>query len=353
MRQIKAWQEYPCIYPEALNILLLSSMTFSAKILRSIQLFVLFASAVVISACPGNNINYFQGYIEGEYVLISCPLAGRLESLSVTRGQTVKTGEPLFVLEHAREEAAVHEAEQGVVRAANILADLEKGKRPSEISAIEARLEQARAAYNLSLDEFNRRQLLFDQESMPREELDRVHTEMESNAAFVAEINSELETAKLGARSDLLSAARSDLQAAESRLQQVRWLLDQKSQDAPAAGFIFDTFFREGEFVPAAYPVVSLLPPGNVKVRFFVPEEKLGGLTIGQKVFVSYDGRPGAIQMDITYISPQAEYTPPVIYSRNTRSKLVYLIEAVPDPDIAASLHAGQPVDVHLELPNG
>ena len=328
-------------------------MSISTKITRSIQLLTLVAIIFFISGCFGNDINYFQGYVEGEYVLVASPLSGRLELLAVSRGQTIKPGDVLFVLEHARDEAAVHEAEQGVEKAANILADLGKGKRPSEISAIEARLEQARAAYSLSLDEFKRRQPLYEEKSIPGEELDRARTEMERSAALVAEIKAELETAKLGARSDILAAARSDLQAAAARLQEARWQLDQKSQTAPAAGFVFDTFFRQGEFVPAAYPVISLLPPGNIKIRFFVPEGVLGSLVIGQKITVSYDSGPGPLQMEVTYISPQAEYTPPVIYSRETRSKLVYMIEAVPHPDAASSLHPGQPVDVRLELTNG
>jgi HlyD family secretion protein len=99
--------------------------------------------------------------------------------------------------------------------------------------------------------------------------------------------------------------------------------------------------------------VVSLLPPVNVKIRFFVPEEVLAGLAIGAKVSVSLDGRKDSLQADITYISPQAEYTPPVIYSRDTRAKLVFMIEATPDSNTAAGLHPGQPVDVRLEQPNG
>jgi HlyD family secretion protein len=309
--------------------------------------------AFLINSCSQTPQDYFQGYIEGEYVLVASPIGGRLDSLTVSRGQNVARGEPLFVLEHAREEALVSEAERGVAKAENILADLNKGKRPSEISAVEARLEQTRASSALSRDEFERRQLLFRTDSIPQEELDRARTEMERNASLVAEVNAELATAQLGARPDLQDAARSDLDAARSRLQQARWQLDQKSQAAPAAGFVFDTFFSEGEFVPAAYPVVSLLPPVNVKIRFFVPEEVLAGLAIGAKVSVSLDGRKDSLQADITYISPQAEYTPPVIYSRDTRAKLVFMIEAAPDSNTAAGLHPGQPVDVRLEQPNG
>ena len=148
-------------------------------------------------------------------------------------------------------------------------------------------------------------------------------------------------------------AARADVEKAAFNLKQARWQLEQKNQAAPAAGFVFDTFYRKGEFVPAAYPIVSLLPPDHVKIRFFVPETVLAQLAVGKKVSVSLDGKEHAVQAEISYISPQAEYTPPVIYSREIRAKLVYMIEAVPDTAAAAELHPGQPVDVVLEPPNG
>ena len=308
--------------------------------------------AAVISGCSDPPVDHFQGYIEGEYVLVSSPIAGSLQTLAVSRGMTVVHGDILFVLEHAYEEAAVSEAEQGVVKAENILADLSKGRRPPELAAIEARLDQARSSYTLSRAEYERRSVLIANGSIPQEELDRARTDMDLNVALVAQLTAELETARLAARSDILGAARSDLQAAAFRMQQARWRLEQKTQNAPTSGFVFDTFYREGEFVPGSFPVVSILPPGNIKIRFFVPETVLGTMFIGQKLTVSYDGSKDTIPATVSYISPQSEYTPPVIYSRETRSKLVYMIEAVPAAEHAAALHPGQPVDVRLEHSN-
>ena len=321
-------------------------------IARLAPLCTLFLLAAFMNGCSDPPEEYFQGYVEGEYVHVASPLAGRLESLAVSRGKTVAAGDVLFVLEHVAEKAAVAEAEQGVAKAENILADLNKGRRPPEIAAIEARLEQARVSYALSREEYERRATLITNGSIPQEELDRARTDMARNGSIIAQMTAELETARLAARSDLLAAARSDLEAAGYRLQQARWRLEQKMQNAPASGSIVDTFYQEGEFVPAAYPVVSILPPGNIKIRFFVPETVLATLAVGQKLNVSFDGKGGAIPATISYISPRSEYTPPVIYSRETRSKLVFMIEAVPAAEVAAGLHPGQPGDVRLELAN-
>jgi HlyD family secretion protein len=107
--------------------------------------------------------------------------------------------------------------------------------------------------------------------------------------------------------------------------------------------------YREGEWVPAGSPVLRMLPPENVKVRFFVPQTLVGALAIGQNVVLHCDGCTANVPAKITFISPEAEYTPPIIYSNETRSKLVFMIEARPAPDKAVGLHPGQPVEVRLQ----
>ena len=109
-----------------------------------------------------------------------------------------------------------------------------------------------------------------------------------------------------------------------------------------------DTFFVEGEWVPAGRPVASLLPPGNVKARFYLPESALGALRIGQTVEISCDGCGAPIRATLSYVSAQAEYAPPVLYSKESRAKLVFLAEARPAPASASGLRPGQPVDVRL-----
>ena len=99
--------------------------------------------------------------------------------------------------------------------------------------------------------------------------------------------------------------------------------------------------------VAAGQPVVALLPPGNMKVRFFVPESAYAAIKAGDKVKVTITGQP-PIDARVSYLSPKPEYTPPVLYNRENRAKLVFMIEAVFDPAVARDLHPGQPVDVSL-----
>lgn len=299
--------------------------------------------------CQQQGEQYYQGYAEGEFVLLAAPLAGQLKQLAVARGSQVEAGALIFSLDREAEQAAVAAAEQELRGAESQLQDLRKGERPSELAVLRSRQDQARAALELSRKEFERRQELFAQKVISGEELDRARSALHRDQAALAELQAQLTTATLGSRSDAVAAAQASREAARARLDQARWAFEQKSQSAPQSAQVFDTLFEVGELVPAGLPVVSLLPPGNIKLRFFVPEPEVGTLWVGQKIAVSFDGSGGPLSAAISFISPQVEYTPPVIYSRDTRAKLVFLVEANPAPDTAERFHPGQPIDVRLE----
>jgi HlyD family secretion protein len=146
-----------------------------------------------------------------------------------------------------------------------------------------------------------------------------------------------------------LDRARSTRDQDKQRLSQTDWSFEQKKQVAPQSGLVYDTLFRQGEWVPAGKPVVVLLPPQNIKVRAFVPETRVGSIHYGDAVQVTVDGVKNPFVGKVSYISPRAEYTPPVIFSRESRAKLVFMVESVFDPDVSANLHPGQPVDVEFK----
>lgn len=303
---------------------------------------------VLVAGCSPGNGSRFQGYVEGEYVLVAPDVNGALQSLDVQRGMRVSSGAPLFSLDPEPEASEVNEAEKRLARARANLEDLCKGDRPSEIAALKAQLAQARAALEYSKTELTRAEALARRKVIPPEDLDKASSTHEQDRERVNELSARLETATLGARTDQIAAARAEVNALEAALEQSRWKLGQKSQTAPANALVFDTLYEPGEWIAAGRPVVSLLPPGNIKVRFFVPETVVGTLQPGQGVKVHVDGLDGSLEGAISFISPEAEYTPPVIYSRESRSKLVFMIEAVFDPAVAARLHPGQPVDVSV-----
>jgi HlyD family secretion protein len=304
--------------------------------------------ALMLAACGNSPPPGYPGYVEADYVRVAAPLSGSLARLSVNRGDQVAANAPLFVLESAQETAARAEAESRMRQAEATLADLEKARRPPEIAAVRAQLAQAEAAIKQSENDLTRTQKLVADKFLPVQQLDQATAKRDSDRARIAELRAQLELANMPARSDAIAAARAEAKAANDALAQAQWRLDQKTQTAPVAGVVYDTLYRPGEWVAAGSPIVSLLPPGNVKIRFYVPEPALATLRRGAAVSVRCDGCSAPVPARIAFIAPQAEYTPPVIYSRENRSKLVFLVEARPD-EPNPSLHPGLPVEVTVE----
>jgi HlyD family secretion protein len=281
-------------------------------------------------------------------VRVAAPFAGTLSELSVRRGDPVAAGAPLFALERESESAARREAGERLAAAEARLANLRSGKRPPEIEAAAEQLQQARAMRELSAANVTRQQQLFASGFISGAALDDARAQARRDEARVKELEAVVATARMPARVDEIRAAEADARAAREVVAQSAWRLAQRAIAAPAAGLVHDTYYVVGDWVPAGSPVASVLPPGNVKVRFYVAETALGRLKRGQTLTVTCDGCAAPIAATIVFIADRAEFTPPVLYSKENRSKLVYLVEAKPAPADAARLHPGQPVDVTL-----
>ncbi|KWR90094.1 secretion protein HlyD [Cupriavidus sp. IDO] len=300
----------------------------------------------MLSACSKEPPNIWQGYVEGEFVSVASPFAGRLDTLSVQRGQQVASGAPLFVLESDDERAARQQAAEQLRAAEAQLADLKTGKRPVEVDVSRAQLAQAQATAQRSAAQFRRDQAQFTIGGISQAQLDESRATAASDAARVRELQHDIDVARLPGRNDQQAAQAAQVEAARAALAQAEWKLSRKAVSATQAGLVYDTPYRLGEWVPAGSPVVRMLPPGNVKVRFYVPETIVGALKNGQAIQVHCDGCPAPVPANITYVSSEAEYTPPVIYSNETRRKLVFLVEARPSAADAPKLRPGQPVEV-------
>lgn len=301
---------------------------------------------LTLAACTRPPSAGWQGYLEGEFVYVASPLAGRLESLTVTKGARVAADAPLFTLERASELAAQRQAADQLRAAQARLADLKKGSRPSELATLAARLAQTRSAAELSKLELARQENLFKTNVISAADIDRARLTHERNTRAIEELTSQLTTAGLGARTDTIAAAEADVSAAAAAKERADWAVAQKFQAATRAALVYDTLYRDGEFVAAGLPVVALLPPENLKVRFYVSEADFAALKAGDPVRVTITGRP-PLEARVSYLSPKPEYTPPVLYNRENRAKLVFLVEALfADATAARDLHPGQPVDV-------
>jgi len=289
----------------------------------------------------------WQGYAEADYVKAAPVEQGLLTAISVARGEQIARGAPLFTQDDTHERAARDQAARQLAQAAEQLANLEAAMKPTEVTQAEANLVDARSTLERARADLKRDQALLRTGYATAQTVDQRRADYQSAEAKAQHAEAALAQAKAPmGREREIEAQRASVEAARAALAMAEWRLAQRTVTAPAGGRVADVMAQPGETMAAGAPVVSILPPENIFVRFFVSETALSGLHRGDPVSFGCDGCQAGLVGTISFISPTAEYTPPVIYSESTRAKLVYRIEARPRPDQAALFNPGQPIDV-------
>jgi HlyD family secretion protein len=293
----------------------------------------------------GNDSGRYLGYVEGETSLIAPPVAGRLVERPVERGGHVKKGDRLFVIDPVLARAEVVRAEAALAESKSRYENLLTGKRPAEQEVTRAQRREAEAALVQAKLDYQRQSELLARGINARQAYDQAESQMRQLQARVASLSAQEQVNELAARPDEIAAAKATVGQNQANLEQARKKLDDQMPVAPEDALVENTFFNVGEWVPAGTPVVSLLPAFRVKLRFYIPQEDVARARMDEQVSFTCDSCPPDLKAHIIYVSPRAEYTPPVIYSQSARAKLVFLIEARPDPG-QMPLFPGLPVTV-------
>ncbi|MCE1235978.1 MAG: HlyD family efflux transporter periplasmic adaptor subunit [Hyphomicrobiales bacterium] len=305
--------------------------------------------AVIGSLLPGCDPSVrIYGYVEGEYVAMAPLESARIAAIEVGRGDRVEAGAVLARMATDDAEIAAANAAAALAQAESDLADQRRGRRPEEIDVVAATLASARAQQVDAERALERRHDLFQRKVASQADLDQAQTARDVAAAKVRELEANLEVARLPAREDQLKAAEARVEQAKAALSNARWRLAERALKTTSAGRIADLIRRPGEVAGPQAPVVSFLPDGAVKLKLWAPETAFSRIALGGSLAVACDGCEKGLTARVTYVSPEPEFTPPVIYSVETRAKLVHLIEARPEGPAREKLRPGQLVDVTL-----
>lgn len=283
-----------------------------------------------------------SGYVEGEALYLAAPVAGTVRTLAVERGQQVAAGQALFVIDPAQVRAAYDQAAAETLAARAQAEDARKGQRPTELAVFDANIAAAEAQARNAHADLRRIQPLVRQGWYAPARLDDAKAAADTADAQVRAARRQRDAAALGARQDQVRAADARVTQATAAAAGAAARLAEVSPVSPTKARVEDVFFRPGEWAPANQPILSLLPEERIKLRFFVPEQNLSAYRIGRTVQFACDGCAKGLTARIDFVGPRPEFTPPVIYSREARDRLVYLVEARP----SSPLNPGQPVDV-------
>lgn len=287
----------------------------------------------------------YLGSVEAKFILVGALSAGRLTEVKAIKGAKVAKGEPLFRLDSNVAKTVIVQADAAVKTAKANLADLEAGKRPEELAVFDKQEEEARASLVLAQTDYRRAVQLKDRGVSADAQFDASRAAVESATAKLSQIVANRRVAELPARDTAIAVAQSRVDEAQAVLDNAKAQLADRDVASPVDATVDDVFFDAGEVVGQGQPVVSLLTPDALVLRFFVPEGDLPKLGVGKEISFSCDHCPSGLMASITRIFNQPEFTPPVIYSVDTRSKLVFQVEAKPDA-AAMTLRPGQPISV-------
>ncbi|HVW91960.1 MAG TPA: HlyD family efflux transporter periplasmic adaptor subunit [Devosia sp.] len=286
----------------------------------------------------------WYGYVEDDYAYVSPTSAGAIISIPVAEGQAVHKGDVLFVLDHRQQQASLEAAAAQADAARANLANLQTGERPEEVKVTQSQLQKAQSDLALAQQTLSRTLDLFHKGNVPQSEVDTATSGVQSAQSAVATLEAQIAVANLPARAAQQQAAEAQLAAAEAQAKQAEAALDDRTVKAPEDGTVERLFFKPGEVAAAATPVLALRGAAAMKVLFYLDEADRQEFAIGQRIAVSCDGCAADLTATISHFDSDPQYTPPVIYSRDERSRLVFRTEAILARQ--GSILPGQPVSV-------
>jgi len=300
--------------------------------------------ATLMALLPGGAAieSGYVGYLEADYVYMAPASGGRITEIAVAEGAPVTAGQLLFTLDDRQQQALLDAAKARVASARATLDNLETGGRSQEIDVIRATLSKAQSDLVLAQSNLARSEKLLALGTVPEVRVEQDRAALNAAQAQVDQLTAQVGVAELPARSAQQVAAEANLNAAQADARRAALDLADRQTTAPIDGLVDRLFYATGEMASGA-PVVSILPAGALKARFFVPETDRASLALGDQVNVGCDGC-AAMRATISYLAQEPQTTPPVIYSREERGRLVYLVEArLTEP---GTLQPGQPVSV-------
>ncbi len=295
----------------------------------------------------GHSPSSLPGYIEGRFTYIAPTQAGIVTDIKVKPGDMVNEHQVLLQQDPMPQQENVQVKKHQLESAQAKLADLEKARRPEEIKALEAAVEQAKADLAYAQAEYNRSQELIKRHAVSKDQLQREYAAFKKLQARIVELNAQLDLGNLPAREDQIIAAQKDVEAAKNSLKSEEWSLDQKTIKTSRSGKVIDIYVRTGDYLAPGSPAIQFLTPDQVFVNVYVPQENINSIKNGGKISFKLDNDTQWRSAKVTYISPTAEYTPPALYTKSSRQKFVYLVRALPD-ETPLSFHPGQPLDVKI-----
>lgn len=305
---------------------------------------MILALASLLTACSEPAPKTITGFVDGHFSYVNAPQSGWLDTAQVSQGDKVNLAQLLLQLDDNEQQIQLKQAQASLKQAQAKLADLQLGAREVDLAIIRQQIHGQQILVQLYLKEKIRLAKTVQQNLSSKQQYDQAIANYDVAKAKLTQLNAQLAQAKTPARSEQINQAKASVEQFQAQLEQAQWQLSQRTVVAKNQGIVDEVYVRQGEFVKQGTPLLSILLDGSKKVKFYLPQAKLSELKLQQVIKVQSDGQTKPINATVSFMAKSAEFTPPVIYSKDVRDKLVFLVEAkLPEN---SELALGQPVDV-------
>jgi HlyD family secretion protein len=329
-------------------------MRTSPRFLPAVAIAALATAAFATAACrPKVDPNFVKlnGRLEAPTVDLAPKVAGRVVEVKVKEGDRVKTGDLLVKLDLGETALAVERDRRGLESSQARYQDLEAGSRGSEIKAAEQEVADRRAALELAKPELERQQILLSKKVGSPRDVDVARANLDRAEANLKMSEEKLGLLHEGTRSWQKEQARRDVDRARTVLKQSETTAGEADIRAPADGVILHRIAEPGLLLSPSQPALTMAFTGRLYVRTFIPETKLGAVRTSQAATVTVDSFPGrSFPAHVTEISPDAEFTPKPVETREERVNQVYAAKVDLDAGWNVPLVPGQPAEVIVKV---
>lgn len=295
-------------------------------------------------SCKAKPTLHFSGYTDTLYVYLSAPSTGYLNKKYVERGQVVKRKQWLCRLSQSPDLETYKANYWTMNQAKRLWYDARLPRRRPEILAIDNQIQQTKTSMDKVENHLNRLLKLEKKQFVDADTLDNQSKTLKELSFLEKQYQENLKLAKMGARTQQIKAQYAAFRAAKAKLKESQWYLSHKLIQAPNDGYVYDTFYNQGELVPAQKPVLVMVVPDNNYIEFFVSAKDVTKLTLNMPISYQFYGQSKIYQAAINYISATVEYMPPVLYTPDYQEELVFRVRAKPKD--CQNFILGQPVEV-------
>jgi len=320
--------------------------------MKKLTVYIFLSLFIVMWGCGNGDENSIEesGTIEATNVIVSSKVAGTIKALLIDEGALAKAGDTVLIIDHELYDIQLKQVSAGMNIAKAKYNMLVAGARSEDKNQAKEILNQAEANYNLALADKERYTSLFESKAITKKQYDDIVTRFNIAESQFKSAKENFNKIQNYARPEEIEQAKGAYEQSSAGVELIQKNIRDCYVTAPMPGHVVKNFVEIGETVSPMTSLIKMSDQSVVELVVYISEENLGKVKLGQRAEITTDSyEDKTYEGKIVYISPEAEFTPKNIQTKDERTKLVFAVKIeIPNPNF--ELKAGMPADAKIFL---